>query len=123
MRAFPLGRPDRADRYHGRVLASQLPIGPILLGLLVGVASAVTVHAQVAPLPPLIDPSGRSGEPPSIEKKTPLVQQGLPDEGAGWQVSYALFGRWGFKADTRALAEKHHCLLVDLKRLDHDIGH
>ena len=57
-----------------------------------------------------------------IEKKTPLVQRVLPDEGEGWKIRYALFGRWGFKADTRALAEKNHCLLVDLKRLDHDIG-
>jgi hypothetical protein len=57
-----------------------------------------------------------------IEKKAPLVRRALSDEGEGWKVSYALFGRWGFKANIGALAEKQRCLLVDLKRLDHDIG-
>jgi AAA+ ATPase superfamily predicted ATPase len=57
-----------------------------------------------------------------LETKTPLVLRALPDDGAGWQVTHALFGRLGFKASTRALAEKRGCILVDLKRLDHDIG-
>jgi AAA+ ATPase superfamily predicted ATPase len=57
-----------------------------------------------------------------IDQKAALVLQALPDEGAKWTVTYALFGRSGFKANTRLLAEKEHCLLVDLAQLDHDIG-
>jgi AAA+ ATPase superfamily predicted ATPase len=58
-----------------------------------------------------------------IDLKTALVLQALPDKGANWTVSYALFSRAGVKAPTRSLAEEAHCLLIDLAQLDHDIGH
>lgn len=57
-----------------------------------------------------------------IDKKSGLVLQALPDEGAKWTVTYVLFGRSGFKSNTKLLAENAHCLLVDLAQLDHDIG-
>jgi len=51
--------------------------------------------------------------------KTPQV---VPDRGAGWTVHYALFAREGFTDAARAEAERHGAWLVDLERLDRDLG-
>ena len=57
-----------------------------------------------------------------IDKKSALVLQALPHKGTKWTVSYAMFGRSGFKANTKLLVEREHCSLVGLAQLDHDIG-
>ena len=41
-----------------------------------------------------------------------------PDEGAGWRVQYALFGRSGFTPAARAEMAKVSGFLIDLKALD-----
>lgn len=41
----------------------------------------------------------------------------MPDEGEGWQVHYAFFGRSGFTAAAVAEAQKHEAILVDLDML------
>ncbi len=57
-----------------------------------------------------------------INGKTPKVLLALPAEGAGWKVHYALFARTGFAPAARAFAEERQAQLVDLKRLDQDLG-
>ena len=56
------------------------------------------------------------------EEKTPRVLKELPDGGAGWAVHYAFFARAGFTDAAQALAMTHGALLVDLTRLDQDLG-
>jgi hypothetical protein len=50
------------------------------------------------------------------------VLKELPDGGAGWAVHYAFFARAGFTDAAQALAMTHGALLVDLTRLDQDLG-
>jgi len=54
--------------------------------------------------------------------KTPLVLQALPEGGAGWAAHHALFARAGFTEAAQADARIHHVMLVDLARLDEDLG-
>lgn len=58
-----------------------------------------------------------------IEEKTPWVLKDLPENGAGWKVQYALFGRSGFTPAAKAEMEKLAGMLVDLKTLDSQLGH
>lgn len=58
-----------------------------------------------------------------IEEKTPLVLKDLPDEGKGWEVHYALFGRKGFTPAAREEMDRYSGLLVDLRVLDGLLGH
>lgn len=53
-----------------------------------------------------------------IEQKTPLVLKQLPEEGAGWKIHYALFGRNGFTTAAKAEMDKLNGFVVDLKMLD-----
>jgi AAA+ ATPase superfamily predicted ATPase len=55
--------------------------------------------------------------------KTPRVLEDLPAGGEGWKVYYAFFARAGFTDAARAEAEALGASLVDLKRLDADLGH
>lgn len=57
-----------------------------------------------------------------VENKTPLVLRDLPAAGEGWHVHYALFARAGFTAAARSLGQSYAALLVDLDRLDQDLG-
>jgi len=57
-----------------------------------------------------------------IEKKTPLLLQSLPDEGASWKVQPIFFSRAGFTPAAQSLAKEKEALLIDLNRLDRDIG-
>ena len=56
-----------------------------------------------------------------VETKTPKVLKELPD-GEGWKVHYAFFARAGFTDAARAEAEAVGTLLVDLERLDGEVG-
>ena len=58
-----------------------------------------------------------------IETKTPKVLKDLPEGGKGWNVHYVFFARAGFTAAARAEAETVGAQLVDLARLDTDLGH
>lgn len=68
------------------------------------------------------DVVGRSVIRDLIETKTPRVLKDLPDEGQGWQVHYAFFARAGFTDAARAEAGLVGAQLVDLERLDADLG-
>jgi hypothetical protein len=57
-----------------------------------------------------------------IHKKTPLVLKTLPGAGEGWAVHYAFFARAGFTEAAREEAESEKAELVDLDRLDVDLG-
>jgi hypothetical protein len=57
-----------------------------------------------------------------IEEKTPRLLKELPDGGAEWAVHYAFFARAGLTDAAQALAMTHGALLVDLARLDRDLG-
>jgi hypothetical protein len=57
-----------------------------------------------------------------VENKTPLLLKDLPDEGEGWHVHYALFGRGGFTPAAANEMEKYHGILVDLKAIDQVLG-
>ena len=57
-----------------------------------------------------------------IEEKTPLVLKDLPEEGNGWKVHYALFGRSGFTPAAREEMGKVQALLVDLNTIDSVLG-
>jgi hypothetical protein len=57
-----------------------------------------------------------------IEVKTPLVLQELPDDGSGWKVHYALFGRKGFTPAAKTEMSSFVGSLVDLKALDGILG-
>jgi hypothetical protein len=46
----------------------------------------------------------------------------LPKGGAGWTANHALFARAGFTEATQADAQVQHVLLVDLARLDEELG-
>lgn len=52
-----------------------------------------------------------------ISVKTPLVLADLPNNGEGWQVSYALFTRAGGTEAARQELEKHNGIVIDLDRL------
>jgi len=56
-----------------------------------------------------------------VETKTPKVLKELPD-GEGWKVHYAFFARAGFTDAARAEAEAVGASLVDLERLDGEVG-
>jgi hypothetical protein len=56
-----------------------------------------------------------------VETKTPKVLKELPD-GEGWKVHYAFFARAGFTDAAHTEAEALGALLVDLERLDADLG-
>ena len=58
-----------------------------------------------------------------IKEKTPLVLKDLPEDGAGWKVHYALFGRKGFTPAAREEMDQFSGLLVDLMALDSLLGH
>ena len=57
-----------------------------------------------------------------IDQKTPLLLQALPEEGHRWSVHYAFFSRAGFTPAAQSLAKSHDAILVDLARLDREIG-
>ena len=56
-----------------------------------------------------------------IELKAGQLLKSLPEAGQGWQVHFAFFSRAGWTPAARELALAHKSLLVDLKRLDHDL--
>jgi hypothetical protein len=47
-------------------------------------------------------------------EKTNLV---VPEDGEGWNVHYAFFGRSGFTEAAAAEAQNHHAILVELETL------
>lgn len=57
-----------------------------------------------------------------IEEKTPLVLKDLPDEGAGWKVQHALFGRRGFTPAAKDEMGKVQGSLIDLNTIDSLLG-
>ena len=57
-----------------------------------------------------------------VGNKTPLVLKDLPDEGEGWKVHYALFGRSGFTPAARTEMQKVEGIVVDLKMIDSLLG-
>jgi hypothetical protein len=57
-----------------------------------------------------------------LEAKTPKVLKDLPEEGARWRVHHALFAQAGCTDAARAQAEAQGAILVDLARLDQDLG-
>jgi hypothetical protein len=50
----------------------------------------------------------------SLIEKTNLV---VPDDGEGWNVHYAFFGRSGFTEAAATEAQNHYAILVDLETL------
>jgi AAA+ ATPase superfamily predicted ATPase len=68
-----------------------------------------------------VDAVGRSILQELLDK-TPLVLRALPEGGAGWTANHALFARAGFTEATQADAQVQHVLLVDLARLDEELG-
>jgi len=56
-----------------------------------------------------------------IETKAPKVLKGLPAEGVGWHVHYALFARGDFTDAARAEAELVGAKLVSVEMLDQDL--
>ena len=66
-------------------------------------------------------PVGRSVVTELVERKTPKVLKGLPDQGADWRVIYAFFARKGFTPSAQKAIESVRGLFVDLDRLDHDV--
>jgi len=57
-----------------------------------------------------------------VEKKAPLLLQALPEAGRGWSVHYAFFSRAGFTPAARTLARAQQAILIDLARLDRELG-
>jgi hypothetical protein len=57
-----------------------------------------------------------------VEKKAPLLLQALPEAGRGWSVHYAFFSRAGFTPAAQTLARAQQAILVDLARLDRELG-
>jgi uncharacterized protein len=57
-----------------------------------------------------------------IGEKAPLVLKDLPEEGKGWNVHYALFGRQGFTPAARDEMRLVHGSLVDLNSIDAVLG-
>jgi AAA+ ATPase superfamily predicted ATPase len=57
-----------------------------------------------------------------LEVRTTKVLKDLPDEGAGWNAHHVLFARAGFTTAARTDAAASEVQLVDLKRLDADLG-
>jgi AAA+ ATPase superfamily predicted ATPase len=53
-----------------------------------------------------------------VEGKTPKVLKLLPEQGEGWSVYYAFFGRTGFTEAAVAQAGRHNALLVNLDMLE-----
>jgi AAA+ ATPase superfamily predicted ATPase len=68
------------------------------------------------------DAVGRSVVRDLVEAKAPRVLKGLPGEGEGWRVHYAFFARAGFTDAARLEGESIGAELVDLERLDADLG-
>ncbi len=62
------------------------------------------------------DPVGRSVVSGLVAKTDRVVPAG------DWTVSYAFFARAGFTDAARAAASEHGAVLVDLERLDRDLG-
>lgn len=58
-----------------------------------------------------------------VGKRSFAAVKTLPDEGAGWTVHYALFGRKGFTPAAKAEMGKNNGFLVDLHALDRLLGH
>ncbi len=56
-----------------------------------------------------------------LEDKTPKLLQALPEAGR-WTAAYAFFARSGLTPAARALANEARAVVVDLKRLDHDLA-
>ncbi len=56
-----------------------------------------------------------------LDEKTPLVLADLPNSGAGWRVSYAVFTRSGATAAARQDLAARGGLLIDLARLYQDL--
>ena len=57
-----------------------------------------------------------------IEQKKPKVMAGLPDDGDGWRVHYAIFGRGGVTPVALAELQKFGGQAVDLGRLESDLS-
>jgi len=57
-----------------------------------------------------------------IEEKTPRVIEELSAGGEGWTVHYAFFARAGVTDAARSFAAAHGALIVDLARLDRELG-
>ena len=57
-----------------------------------------------------------------VEKKTPLLLRALPEEGRRWSVHHSFFGRAGFTPAAQSFADSHTVTLIDLARLDREIG-
>ena len=68
------------------------------------------------------EPVGRDVVRELVENKSAGVLQGLADAGEGWQVTCAVFTRAGFIGAARSLAQAHSAWLVDLNRLDRELG-
>jgi AAA+ ATPase superfamily predicted ATPase len=69
-----------------------------------------------------VEPVGRGLIQDLLERKTPRVLGGLADRGQGWTVHHAFFARTGFTAPAREMAVANGALLVDLERLDRELG-
>lgn len=57
-----------------------------------------------------------------VEQKAPQVRRELPQEGAGWNIHYALFSRTGFTEAATAEMQARQGLLVDLFLLDEGLS-
>lgn len=57
-----------------------------------------------------------------LENKTPKVLADMDVQNKGWTVQHAVFTRSGFDAEARQEAGERGVLLVDLERMDTDLG-
>lgn len=57
-----------------------------------------------------------------IGVKAPFVLQALPQEGQGWQVSYAIFSRVGLSEAAAQELAAHRGIAVDVQQLMHDMA-
>ena len=57
-----------------------------------------------------------------IDHTVPKTIAALPDQGAGWRVTPALFARMGATVQAQALLHEHEGVLVDLLTLYNDLG-
>ncbi len=67
-------------------------------------------------------PVSRSVVTELVQKKTPKVLAGLPDEGAGWTVHYVLFGRSEFTEAAQAEAAGAGARLLTLEQLERGLA-
>ncbi|NJM40067.1 MAG: DUF234 domain-containing protein, partial [Anaerolineae bacterium] len=69
-----------------------------------------------------LDAIDRSTMRELTEDKTPKVLADLPNGGEGWRVTQALFTRRGITPAARAAMQQQGGLVVDLERMDEELG-